>query len=205
MKTTIAFATLITLTLCLASGRAQTLNRGKLDRLLDRLAEKNKGMGSVTIAKDGTVAYTHPSLGELAGEGCPPKLGVNSAERRWAIPALAPSYGWQATRSHSHQQRIAVSLGRWRDNASFHPSLGELAGEGCPPKLGVNSAKRRWAVPALAASYGWQANRSVTQQCLCSSRWCDNPSFHDGPESDEYPDFCVGFRAARCLLSARLS
>lgn len=144
MKTTIAFATLITLTLCLASGRAQTLNRGKLDRLLDRLAEKNKGMGSVTIAKDGTVAYTHPSLGELAGEGC-------------------------------------------------------------PPKLGVNSAKRRWAVPALAASYGWQANRSVTQQCLCSSRWCDNPSFHDGPESDEYPDFCVGFRAARCLLSARLS
>jgi D-alanyl-D-alanine carboxypeptidase len=59
MKTRIAFATLITLTLCFASGRAQTLDTGKLDRLLDRLAEKNKGMGSVTIARDGNVAYTH--------------------------------------------------------------------------------------------------------------------------------------------------
>ncbi len=59
MKTRIAFATLVTLTLCFASGRAQTLDTGKLDRLLDRLAEKNKGMGSVTIAKDGNVAYTH--------------------------------------------------------------------------------------------------------------------------------------------------
>jgi D-alanyl-D-alanine carboxypeptidase len=59
MKRRIAFATLITLTLCFASGRAQMLDTGKLDRLLDRLAEKNKGMGSVTIAKDGNVAYTH--------------------------------------------------------------------------------------------------------------------------------------------------
>src|SRR5438874_9945159 len=58
-KTGIAFATLITLTLCFASGLAQTLDTGKLDRFLDRLAEKNKGMGSVTIVKDGNLAYTH--------------------------------------------------------------------------------------------------------------------------------------------------
>ncbi len=38
---------------------AQTFDTAKLDQLLDRLAEKNKGMGSVTLAKDGKAVYTH--------------------------------------------------------------------------------------------------------------------------------------------------
>src|SRR5215467_2250847 len=58
MKTTIRFATFLTLTM-FAAGHAQTLDKAKLDQLLDRLAEKNKGMGSLTLAKDGTVLYTH--------------------------------------------------------------------------------------------------------------------------------------------------
>lgn len=37
---------------------AQSLNKAKLDQLFDRLLEKNKGMGSITIAKDGKVLYT---------------------------------------------------------------------------------------------------------------------------------------------------
>ncbi len=37
---------------------AQSLNKTKLDQLFDRLLEKNKGMGSITIAKDGKVLYT---------------------------------------------------------------------------------------------------------------------------------------------------
>lgn len=36
----------------------QTLDKAKLDQLFDRLAEKNKAMGSLTIAKDGKVIYT---------------------------------------------------------------------------------------------------------------------------------------------------
>src|SRR6185295_864141 len=51
MKAIIAIATALTLT--------QGLDTGKLDRFLDRLAEKNKGMGSVVIAKDGNVVYSH--------------------------------------------------------------------------------------------------------------------------------------------------
>ena len=43
----------------LASGSAQTLNTATLDGFLDRLAAKNKGMGSVAIARDGNVVYTH--------------------------------------------------------------------------------------------------------------------------------------------------
>ena len=57
MKTKVLFATLLTLALSTA-GYAQTLDKAKLDQFFDRLAEKNKAMGSVTIARDGNVLYT---------------------------------------------------------------------------------------------------------------------------------------------------
>ena len=42
------------------SGSAQqALDKDKLDRFLDRLAEKNKAMGSMTLARDGNVLYSH--------------------------------------------------------------------------------------------------------------------------------------------------
>lgn len=37
---------------------AQALDKAKLDQLFDRLAEKNKGMGSLVIVKDGKVLYS---------------------------------------------------------------------------------------------------------------------------------------------------
>jgi CubicO group peptidase (beta-lactamase class C family) len=40
------------------SGYTQTLDKAKLDQFFDRLAEKNKAMGSLVIAKDGNVLYT---------------------------------------------------------------------------------------------------------------------------------------------------
>jgi hypothetical protein len=58
MKIKILFATLLTLALC-AAGYAQTLDKAKLDQFFDRLAEKNKAMGSLTIAKDGNGSL-HP-------------------------------------------------------------------------------------------------------------------------------------------------
>ncbi len=57
MKIKILFATLLTLALG-ATGYAQTLDKAKLDQFFDRLAEKNKAMGRLTIAKDGKVLYT---------------------------------------------------------------------------------------------------------------------------------------------------
>jgi CubicO group peptidase (beta-lactamase class C family) len=56
MKTRIVFATLLTLALSTA-GYAQSLDKAKLDRFFDRLAEKNKAMGSLVIVKDGKVIY----------------------------------------------------------------------------------------------------------------------------------------------------
>jgi CubicO group peptidase (beta-lactamase class C family) len=40
------------------AGYAQTLDKAKLDQFFDRLAEKNKAMGSLIVAKDGKVIYT---------------------------------------------------------------------------------------------------------------------------------------------------
>jgi D-alanyl-D-alanine carboxypeptidase len=49
----------ILLTLALfTTAHAQTLDKAKLDQFFDRLAEKNKAMGSLTIAKDGNVIYS---------------------------------------------------------------------------------------------------------------------------------------------------
>ncbi len=57
LKTKILFATLLTLALFTA-GYAQTLDKAKLDQFFDRLAEKNKAMGSLTIAREGNFLYT---------------------------------------------------------------------------------------------------------------------------------------------------
>src|SRR5256712_8131982 len=57
MKIKILLASLLTLALFTA-GYAQTLDKAKLDQFFDQLAEKNKAMGSLTIAKDGKVLYT---------------------------------------------------------------------------------------------------------------------------------------------------
>jgi D-alanyl-D-alanine carboxypeptidase len=57
MKIKIFFATLLTLALFTA-GYAQTPDKAKLDQFFDRLAEKNKAMGSLVMAKDGKVLYT---------------------------------------------------------------------------------------------------------------------------------------------------
>lgn len=57
MKGRILFSVLLTLAL-FAAGNAQTLDKSKLDQFFDRLAEKNKAMGSLVIAKDGKAVYT---------------------------------------------------------------------------------------------------------------------------------------------------
>jgi D-alanyl-D-alanine carboxypeptidase len=57
MKTCILAATLLTLVL-ITAGYAQTLDKAKLDQLFDRLLEKNKGMGSLVLARDGKILYS---------------------------------------------------------------------------------------------------------------------------------------------------
>src|SRR5688572_19916221 len=57
MKTTLFFKTLLALGLSSAA-YAQTLDKAKLDQFFDRLAEKNKAMGSLAMVRDGKVLYS---------------------------------------------------------------------------------------------------------------------------------------------------
>ena len=67
MKTKTLFATFLTLAL-FTPGYAQTLDKAKLDQFFDRLAEKNKAMGSLAIVKDGNVLYTRAiGYGQING------------------------------------------------------------------------------------------------------------------------------------------
>ena len=88
MKTKILFATLLTLALFTAA-HAQTLDKAKLDQLFDRLLEKNKGMGSVTIAKDGNVLYTR-SFGYSQVNGTEKKPAT--AETKYSIGSITKTY-----------------------------------------------------------------------------------------------------------------
>lgn len=78
MKIKYGFAILLILALSTAS-YAQTLDKAKLDQFFDRLAEKNKAMGSLTITKDGSVLYTRTiGYGQINGTE---KRPLNAASR----------------------------------------------------------------------------------------------------------------------------
>ena len=49
-------ALVLTLSL-LSSAKSQALDKAKLDQFFDRLAEKNKAMGTLVVAKDGSIIY----------------------------------------------------------------------------------------------------------------------------------------------------
>jgi len=88
MKTRLLFATLLTLAMS-GAGHAQTLDKARLDQLFDRLLEKNKGMGSVTIAKDGNVLYTR-SFGYSQINGTEKKPAT--AETKYRIASITKMY-----------------------------------------------------------------------------------------------------------------
>jgi len=78
MKTTLLGAALLTLA-SLTAGHAQSLDKAKLDQFFDRLAEKNKAMGSLTIAKDGEMVYAR-AIGYSSINGAD-KIPLTAANR----------------------------------------------------------------------------------------------------------------------------
>jgi D-alanyl-D-alanine carboxypeptidase len=88
MKTKTLFTTLLMLALVTA-GRAQTLDKAKLDQLFDRLLEKNKGMGSLTLVKDGNVVYSR-SFGYRQINGSEKK--PSTAETKYRIASITKMF-----------------------------------------------------------------------------------------------------------------
>jgi len=72
-----------------SAAQAQTLDKAKLDQFFDRLAEKNKAMGSLTIAKDGKVLYTRAiGYGQINGTEKKPLTVAN----RFRIGSITKTY-----------------------------------------------------------------------------------------------------------------
>ncbi|HKQ40427.1 MAG TPA: serine hydrolase domain-containing protein [Verrucomicrobiae bacterium] len=88
MKIKISFATILTLALFTA-GYAQTLDKAKLDQFFDRLDEKHKAMGSLTIAKDGNVLYSR-AIGYSQINGTEKK--PLTAENRFRIGSITKMF-----------------------------------------------------------------------------------------------------------------
>src|SRR5882724_3794495 len=88
MNTKILFATLPTLVLFTAV-HAQTLDKAKLDQFLDRLTEKNKGMGSLTLSRDGNVLYSR-SFGYSQVNGTERK--PLTAETKYRIGSITKTF-----------------------------------------------------------------------------------------------------------------
>jgi D-alanyl-D-alanine carboxypeptidase len=81
-------AALLTLTLPVASF-ADTLDRAKIDALLDRLDEKRQAMGSLVIAKDGEIIYSRAiGHGEISGAEMKPLTEAS----RFAIASITKTY-----------------------------------------------------------------------------------------------------------------
>lgn len=71
------------------TGYAQTIDKAKLDQLFDRLLEKNKGMGSITIAKDGKVLYTRSfGYGQITETGKKPL----TEDTKYRIGSITKTY-----------------------------------------------------------------------------------------------------------------
>ena len=88
LKARAFFATSLMLALSV-SGFAQTLDTAKLDQFLDRLAEKNKAMGSLVIAKDGNVLYARAiGYGQINGAEMKPL----TAASRFRIASITKTY-----------------------------------------------------------------------------------------------------------------
>src|ERR1044071_6556320 len=88
MKIKMLLPTLLTLVL-VTTGYAQTLDKAKLDHLFDRLLEKNKGMGSLALAKDGNVLYSR-SFGYSQIDGTEKK--PLTATTKYRIGSITKTY-----------------------------------------------------------------------------------------------------------------
>ena len=77
MNIKIFLGTIMTLAL-FTTASAQTLDKAKLDQFFDRLAEKNKAMGSLVIVKDGMVLYSRViGYSQISGSEKKPLTAAN--------------------------------------------------------------------------------------------------------------------------------
>jgi D-alanyl-D-alanine carboxypeptidase len=89
MRITTVGAGLVLLALSGSGSTQQPLDKDKLDRFLNRLAEKNKAMGSLVVARDGRVLYSH-AVGYSYVDGAEKKPAT--AATKYRIGSITKTY-----------------------------------------------------------------------------------------------------------------
>ncbi|HSK70262.1 MAG TPA: serine hydrolase domain-containing protein [Pyrinomonadaceae bacterium] len=88
MKIKILSAILFTFALFNA-GFAQTLDKAKLDKFFDALAEKNKAMGSLALAKDGKILYSRAiGYSRISGD----EKKASTVETKYRVGSIAKMF-----------------------------------------------------------------------------------------------------------------
>jgi CubicO group peptidase (beta-lactamase class C family) len=101
---------------------AQTLDKAKLDRFFDRLAEKNQAMGSLTVAKDGKVLYSR-AIGYSQINGSQRKPATTAS--RYRIGSITKTFTASACFSACRGRKIKA-FGHARQILPADPNAGKI-------------------------------------------------------------------------------
>lgn len=152
MNIKILFASL--LMALFTSGYAQTLDKSKLDLLFDRLLEKNKGMGSITLAKDGKILYSRSfGYGQIT-ETLKKPLTENS---KFRIASITKTY--TAVMIFQLIEEGKLKLSDHLDK--FFPQIPNAS------KITIEQIlNHRSGIPELTVETGWRAQPKTHEEIL---------------------------------------
>lgn len=159
MKTIKKIKTTLLVLYCLAlinTGNTQSIDKAKLDLLFDRLLEKNKGMGSITIAKEGKVLYTRSfGYGQITATSKKPLTG----DTKYRIGSITKTY--TAVMVFQLIEEGKLNLGDHLDK--FFPQI---------PNAGkitiAHILSHRSGIPDLNVPVGWRAQSRTHEEVIAA-------------------------------------
>jgi len=167
MNIKILFASL--LMALVTSGYAQTLDKTKLDLLFNRLLEKNKGMGSITLAKDGKILYSRSFGYRQITETSKKPLTESS---KFRIASITKTY--TAVMIFQLVEEGKLKLGDHLDK--FFPQIPNAS------KITIQQIlNHRSGIPELTVEAGWRAQPKTHEEILAVIE-SGKPSFE--PDSE---------------------
>lgn len=166
IKTTLAV--LCCLALC-NKGITQSIDTAKLNRLFDRLLEKNKGMGSITIAKDEKVIYTRSfGYGQITETMKKPLTG----DTKYRIASITKTY--TAVMIFQLVEEGKLKLGDHLDK--FFPQI---------PNAGkitiAQILSHRSGIPDLTVDDGWRSQPRTHEEVIAAIAK-GKPNFEPGSQ-----------------------
>lgn len=137
-----------------STGYTQSIDKAKLDQLFDRLLEKNKGMGSITLVKDGNILYSRSFGYEQITETSKKPLTENS---KFRIASITKTY--TAVMVFQLVEEGKLKLSDHLDQ--FFPQIPNAS------KISIEQIlNHRSGIPELTVEPGWRAQPKTHEEIL---------------------------------------